>query len=121
MEEIEVTQNDDTKLRGLRQNVVWGKSPGFVIHEDGTLRFQSRLCVPNKEELKRRILEEVHNTRYSVHLGGTKCIGISANFFWWENMKREIGEYVDKCLTCQRVKAEHQRPVGELRPLEIPT
>ena len=36
-------------------------------------------------------------------------------------MKREIAEYVDQCLTCQKVKAEHQRPMGELRPLEIPT
>jgi len=42
-------------------------------------------------------------------------------FFWWENMKTEIAEYVDKCLTCQKIKAEHQRPIGELRPLEIPT
>ena len=36
-------------------------------------------------------------------------------------MKQEVAEYVDKCLTCQKVKAEHQCPVGELRPLEIPT
>jgi len=36
-------------------------------------------------------------------------------------MKREIAEYADRCLTCQRVKAEDQRPVGELRPLEIPS
>jgi len=42
-------------------------------------------------------------------------------FFYWDNMKKEITEYVDKCMTCQKVKAEHQRPVGELRPLEIPT
>jgi len=35
-------------------------------------------------------------------------------------MKKEVVEYVDGCLTCQKVKAEHQHPVGELRPLEIP-
>jgi len=42
-------------------------------------------------------------------------------YFWWNNMKKDVAEYVDKCLTCQKVRAEHQRPVGELRPLEIPT
>ena len=42
-------------------------------------------------------------------------------YFWWNNMKKEVAEYVDKCLTYQKVKAEHQRPVGELRPLEIST
>ena len=35
-------------------------------------------------------------------------------------MKRDIAECVSKCLTCQRVKAEHQRPSGLLQPLEIP-
>jgi len=36
-------------------------------------------------------------------------------------MKKEVAKYVGKCLTCQKVKVEHQRPVDELRPLEIPT
>jgi len=36
-------------------------------------------------------------------------------------MKREIAKYVDRCLTYQKVKAEHQQLVSELRPLEIPT
>jgi len=35
-------------------------------------------------------------------------------------MKREIAEYVSRCLTCQKVKIEHQRPGGLLQPLEIP-
>jgi len=52
--------------------------------------------------LKRRILEEAHNTRYSVHPARTKRYRDLRQFFYWENMKREIVEYVDKCLTCQR-------------------
>ena len=35
-------------------------------------------------------------------------------------MKKEVAEYVAKCLTCQKVKAKHQRPGVELQPLEIP-
>ena len=35
-------------------------------------------------------------------------------------MKREIAEYVDVCVSCQRIKAEHQRPAGLLQPLQIP-
>jgi hypothetical protein len=41
--------------------------------------------------------------------------------FWWEKMREDIAEYVARCDTCQRVKAEHQRPTGLLQPLEIPT
>ncbi|GJU10141.1 putative reverse transcriptase domain-containing protein [Tanacetum coccineum] len=34
--------------------------------------------------------------------------------YWWPNMKADIATYVSKCLTCVRVKAEHQRPSGLL-------
>jgi hypothetical protein len=35
-------------------------------------------------------------------------------------MKQDIAEYVAVCDTCQRVKAEHQRPAGLLQPMKIP-
>ena len=40
--------------------------------------------------------------------------------YWWKEMKRDVIEYVSKCLTCQQVKAEHQVPTGLLNPLPIP-
>ena len=40
--------------------------------------------------------------------------------FWWPGMKKEVENYVAKCLICQKVKAEHQKPGDELQPLEIP-
>jgi hypothetical protein len=40
--------------------------------------------------------------------------------YWWYGMKRDIAEYVCLCDTCQRVKVEHQRPIGLLQPLKIP-
>ncbi|KAK6139751.1 hypothetical protein DH2020_026511 [Rehmannia glutinosa] len=36
--------------------------------------------------------------------------------YWWVNMKNQVAEFVARCLTCQRVKAEHQRPTGLLQP-----
>ena len=35
-------------------------------------------------------------------------------------MKRDIAEFVSRCLVCQQVKTEHQRPSGTLQPLPIP-
>jgi hypothetical protein len=40
--------------------------------------------------------------------------------YWWYGMKRDIAKYVSLCDTCQRVKAEHQRPAGLLQPIKIP-
>ena len=52
--------------------------------------------------------------------GGTKMFRDMKRTFWWAGMKRDVGEYVSRCLTCQQVKAEFQRPSGLLQPLEIP-
>nr|GEW23072.1 putative reverse transcriptase domain-containing protein [Tanacetum cinerariifolium] len=40
--------------------------------------------------------------------------------YWWPNMNADIATYVSKCLTCVKVKAEHQRPSGLLQQPEIP-
>ncbi|GKE07042.1 putative reverse transcriptase domain-containing protein [Tanacetum coccineum] len=39
--------------------------------------------------------------------------------YWWPNMKADIAMYVSKCLTCAKVKAEHQKPSGLLQQPEI--
>jgi hypothetical protein len=40
--------------------------------------------------------------------------------YWWNGMKKEVAQFVQQCLTCQRVKAEHQKPARTLKPLIIP-
>ena len=40
--------------------------------------------------------------------------------YHWPGMKRHVAEYVARCLTCQRVKAEQKKPSGLLLPLDIP-
>ena len=39
--------------------------------------------------------------------------------FWWPGMKKDVAKFVDKCLICQKTKAKHQRPAGELQLIEI--
>ncbi len=35
-------------------------------------------------------------------------------------MKRNVAEFISKCLTCHQVKAEHQVPASLLHPLLVP-
>ncbi|GJY79653.1 putative reverse transcriptase domain-containing protein, partial [Tanacetum coccineum] len=46
--------------------------------------------------------------------------GLQKDRYWWSRMKKDIVEYVSKCLTYLKVKAEHQRRSGLLQQLEIP-
>ena len=82
--------------------------------DKGVIRNLNRIWIPNVSELKKEILHDAHNSRYSIHPGSTKMYQDLKQKFWWPNMKKEIAEWVSKCDTCQRVKAEYQRPSGLL-------
>jgi IS30 family transposase len=82
--------------------------------------FKDRLCIPNIKSIWELILKEAHETAYSIHPGSEKMYQDLKKRFWWYGMKRQIAEYVAICDSCQRIKAEHQRPAGLLEPLQIP-
>ncbi|GKB49509.1 reverse transcriptase domain-containing protein [Tanacetum coccineum] len=65
-------------------------------------------------------MHESHKSKYSIHLGSDKMYQDLKKLYWWPNMKAIIAEYVGKCLTCSRVKAECQKPSGLLEQPEIP-
>jgi hypothetical protein len=75
--------------------------------------------VPKDFELHRKIMDEAHCSRYSIHPGTNKMYQDLKKKFWWTRMKREIAKYVSECDTCRRVKANHLRPTGNLQPLSI--
>ncbi|GKV13390.1 hypothetical protein SLEP1_g24400 [Rubroshorea leprosula] len=83
-------------------------------------RMKEKLCVPRDHALRHEIMGDAHNTSYTVHPGSTKMYRDLRNTFWWRNMKREIDKFVSQCLTCQKVKVEHQRLLWKLQPLPIP-
>ena len=113
-------QEDDEELQDIKAHLTEPRNSKFAIDETSTLRYQGRLCVPADVELRRLILDEAHKAKYSMHPGGTKMYEDMKQVYWWVNMKSDIAQYVQSCLVCQQVKAEHQKPGGLLRPLEIP-
>ncbi|GJS19504.1 putative reverse transcriptase domain-containing protein [Tanacetum coccineum] len=87
---------------------------------DGTLCLYGRSWIPCYGDLRSVIMHESHKSKYSIHPGSEKMYQDVKKLFWWPNMKADIATYVSKCLTCARVKAEHQRPSGLLVQPEIP-
>ncbi|WVZ51950.1 LOW QUALITY PROTEIN: hypothetical protein U9M48_003047 [Paspalum notatum var. saurae] len=75
----------------------------------------------NDMELRKRILDEAHMSMFTMHPGSNKMYQDLKQKFWWTRMKREIATYVSECDVCQRIKADHLKPVGMLQPLEVPT
>ncbi|KAH0706397.1 hypothetical protein KY285_010896 [Solanum tuberosum] len=78
----------------------------FYQGGDGVLSYQGQLCVPKVGELREKILPEAHNSRYSIHPGATKMYRDLREVYWWNDMKRDIADFVAKCPNCQQVKWE---------------
>ena len=119
LERIKQGQNTDSYLVNLNSKIESGKEVAFQISNDGVIRCENRLCVPEGIIIK-EILMEAHTTPYSMHPGTTKIYRDLRIHYWWPGMKKDIVEFVEQCLTCQQVNAEHQRPAGKLMPLNIP-
>ncbi|GJT37819.1 putative reverse transcriptase domain-containing protein [Tanacetum coccineum] len=87
---------------------------------DGTLCLNGRSWLPCYGDLRTMIMHESYKSKYYIHPGSEKMYQDMKKLYWWPNMKADIATYVSKCLTCAKVKAEHQRPSGLLVQPEIP-
>nr|GFA18025.1 reverse transcriptase domain-containing protein [Tanacetum cinerariifolium] len=87
---------------------------------DGPLCLNNRSWVPCFGDLGNLIMHESHKSKYLIHPGSDKMYQDLKQLYWWPNIKANISTYVSKCLTCSKVKVEHQRPSGLLVQPEIP-
>ena len=68
----------------------------------------------------RKILNEAHHSKLSIHPGSNKMYHDLRHLYWWSNMKQDITRHVTECDTSGRVKADHMRTPGYLQPLPVP-
>ena len=103
----------------LKEEIEKGKKAEFQIRDGDMIVKGQRMCVPEYGELKRDIMEEAHSSAYTMHLGSTTMYKALKEHYWLNGMKKEIASFVSRCLTCQQVKAEHQKPAGKIQLLPI--
>ncbi|KAL0325067.1 UNVERIFIED_CONTAM: Transposon Tf2-11 polyprotein [Sesamum radiatum] len=119
-DKIKNAHDKDPYLQKMKTKVQEGKNNQFIIQDDGMLLNGKRVCVPNVEELRMEIMHEAHYTPYAMHPSSTKMYRDLRRYYWWPTMKKDVVEFVARCLTFQQVKAEHQAPAGKLHPLSVP-
>ena len=108
--------SEDNLLREL----ACGVENQLESKSDGLHYFLNRIWIPDRDNLRDVLMDESHKSHYSIHPDADKMYQDLHNLYWWPGMKKDIATYVSKCLTCSKVKAEHQRPSGQLVQPEIP-
>ena len=102
------SQWQDAKIVSIRDRVQSGTGDeDWTIHTYGSLRYRGRVMVPHSTDLREEILREFHYSRFVMHPGGTKMYQDLRHQYYRSGMKRHVGDFVRRCLTCQQVKAEH--------------
>ncbi|GJR00987.1 putative reverse transcriptase domain-containing protein [Tanacetum coccineum] len=110
-------QNEALKEENVKAENLRGMDKAFEVRPDGTRCIKNRSWLPLFGNLRDLIMHESHKSKYSIHPGSDKMYQDLKKLYWWPNMKAIIAEYVGKCLTCSRVKAECQKPSGLLNAL----
>ena len=82
--------------------------------DDGMLWLQDCLVVLVAGNICGRLLAVVHRSSYTMHSSSIKMYHDLRMHYWWRGMKKDLVDFVIKCLTCQQVKVEHQMSAGTL-------
>ncbi|GJV46857.1 putative reverse transcriptase domain-containing protein [Tanacetum coccineum] len=114
------TQTEALKEENIKAENLQGMDKAFEILPDGTRCIKNQSWVPLFGNLRDLTMHESHKSKYSIHPVSDKMYKDLKKLYWWPNMKAIIAEYVGKCLTCSRVKAECQKPSRLLLQPEIP-
>ncbi|GJW90565.1 putative reverse transcriptase domain-containing protein [Tanacetum coccineum] len=114
------SQTEALKEENIKAENLRGMDKAFEIRPDGTRCIKNQSWLPLFSNLRDLTMHESHKSKYSIHPSSDKMYQDLKKLYWWPNMKAIITEYVGKCLTCSRVKAECQKPSSLLVQPEIP-
>nr|GEV60931.1 hypothetical protein [Tanacetum cinerariifolium] len=113
-------QTEAMKEENVKAENLWRLlKPIFEIRSNEIRCFKGRLWLPLFGGIRDMIMHESHKSKYSIHSGSDKMYQDLKKLYWWSNMKADIATFVSKCLTCAKVKSEHQKPFGLLQQPEI--
>ena len=84
---IREAQKDDKEIAEIKERMSKEKDKGFRNDDHDTLCFEDREYVPNNAEIRKLILQEAHDSPYSIRPGNTKMYLDLKDTFWLTGMK----------------------------------
>lgn len=117
VDRIRQVQTDTLRMQQFRKMVEIDHRTYILIHPDGSLRLDGKLCVP-EDNIKEKVLKE---TQIEVHDTSRqhKDVHGFASAFLVDRNEQGIAKFMARCLFCYQVKAEYHRTVRFLQPLPI--
>ena len=92
----------------------WSLSP------NGLLLYNSRVYIPDTNDLRLRVLQSKHDHATAGHPGFKKTLELVKREFYWPQLHAFVSEFCRTCDTCPRNKSSRHKPYGLLKQLPIP-
>jgi hypothetical protein len=89
-------------------------------YRDGLWHYGELIIVPNNDELRERCIALHHEVPSAGHPGRNITLELLQRQFWWPSLRRDVNQYVAKCISCQTNKTQSQKPAGLLQPMPLP-
>ncbi|GJY45913.1 putative reverse transcriptase domain-containing protein [Tanacetum coccineum] len=113
------THNEASEVVDAPAEMLRGLDKHMERRSDRAWYYLDRIWVPLTGDMRTLIMDEAHKSKYSIYPRADKMYYDLRDRYWWPGIKKDIALYVKKCLTCLKIKAEHQRPSGLLQQPEI--
>ena len=94
--------------------------PHWTVGDDGLLRHDNHIYVPDANDLWLRVLQDKHDHVFSGHFGQGKTLDLVRREYYWPNLWPFAVEFCKSCVTCKHSKAPRHQPYGYLKQLPIP-
>ena len=85
----------------LQQKSLEKRYEGYKLEEDGFLTYKGRIYIPNVADFRRVVMDEIHQASYSGHPRYQKTIAIARKHYFCPGMKKDMAEYISRCMKCQ--------------------
>jgi hypothetical protein len=92
---------------------------GFKL-ANGLLLYNGRLWLSPTSHFKSLLLQEYHDSLIVGHARVSKTMKRLSEIFYWDNMRRDVQDYIRKCIIFQQTKYSTAKPSGLLQPLPLP-
>jgi transposase InsO family protein len=106
-------------LQGLRELSTQDNEDTYTL-QDGLLLADGRLVVPDEDQLRLRIIREVHDQKATAHPGRKKTIKAIRDRYYWRGLIGDINKYIRNCHVCRRTHTPRDKTPGLLHPLPVP-
>ena len=92
-DQIRKAQSSDKDLMKIQMQTGENKAPDFKVNNEGTLWYKNGIWVPEEGDFRQIIMDEAHNSAYSIHPGSTKTYMDLKQKYWWKGMTADIARF----------------------------